>query len=114
MKKIILATIIISTIIFTACNAEQIETDYIYDENIINNVQTTYVGDTVQYEVSVNKPTPCHEIQHEARMLGTDTLEILIAMESTAEMCAQVITPETITDTITVISPPSRVIVQII
>ncbi len=48
----------------------------------------------VSYETMVNKPTPCHEINHEAQVREDNVLEIRLEITTEEEICAQVITPE--------------------
>lgn len=113
MKKIILSILILATLTIMACTQRYSEPDYVYDQNMINSVETRRVGDTILYDISVNKPTPCHQITHTARMSGTETLEILINLVDSGEPCAQVIDIETLSGSIQVLSQPNQVVVQV-
>ena len=112
MKKIYISLLAVITLLLIACQAP-LEHEYQYDEDIISHAETQYANEMITYEVTVNKPTPCHEIQHEARVSGLEVLEIIIEIQETDEICAQVITPETITGQIESMQRPARTIIII-
>lgn len=61
----------------------------------IISVDTEFSDGVLFYELEVLKPTPCHEIVI-VEELRNDVLVITLSFVSTAEICAQVITPENI------------------
>lgn len=74
------------------------ELDDFLDEEFfdyIESVNTEYSDGVLFYDIEVLKPTPCHDIEI-VEELRDDVLVITLSFVSTEEMCAQVITPETV------------------
>lgn len=109
MKKInivILLSVLILTMTLSACNyPEENDVEQETDQKIITAVYT-YVNSEVTFEAIVNKPTPCHVLDYDYRVLQEDEkniVEIQLKIIDTEEVCAQVITPDDISDTFEVV-----------
>jgi len=89
------------------------EPEFMYDEERVNFANTEFTGSSVIYEVSINKPTPCHVISHRASISTSENINtFLIHIEMTIgddEICPQVIMPETITGEIETNVIPTKV-----
>ena len=58
----------------------------------------------LNYVINVEKPTPCHELDVNEQLLGSFPLDIRVEIDlippMEGEICAEVITPETVEETL--------------
>ncbi len=73
--------------------------------------QVTYNGTHIQYSIVQTKPTPCHTIDVDETVFADDQIDILVNIVPSDQMCAQVITDETIEGSIEVGNPETVTII---
>ncbi|MFT4313427.1 MAG: Kazal-type serine protease inhibitor domain-containing protein [Candidatus Woesearchaeota archaeon] len=88
-----------------ACVAESQNVEIAY-EGECQRVNSSYVNGTYMYAVTVEKPTPCHEVVVEEFILESFPAQLQIDLEVTQPyddiMCAQVLARETINNSVQV------------
>ena len=117
MRKFGLVFLLLVSLFVFACSSDDFEDNGIPEEAFINYeypenvefVSVDLINDVIKYDLIVIKPTPCHEVEHEAFFISDDVMEITVNLFDTGEICAQVMTPESLSGEINADSLPAEV-----
>ncbi len=86
----------------------------IEDDHIIGDLETEFAEGLFVYKLTVNKPTPCHEVIVEQILEEDNVLELYVDVVDTGEICPQVIETIVVEGEIEVEEEPEDVIVSLI
>ena len=109
MKRIIFLFFVLSLVFLTSCNEEDIFKENKGDYHI------KYEEGIITYSVRIQKPTPCHTLTKDEIIMESYPVQVLIDLtsEPSNNLCAQVISYETIEGEIDVGHKPSSFTIKL-
>lgn len=101
MKRVIF--IIFALIFIISCSQKSEDSDLPFEETI-ENVYVKYENGMLSYKITIEKPTPCYKIIKNERVMESYPVQVYvdISIESSDEICIQVIAEETVKGTINI------------